>query len=68
MSKRDGTSANQQDQIMQCVGTVTQWLRRGATVELEGRRPVAELAGVSEGLAHQKADVSGSAGMPDDER
>jgi len=43
-------------------------LRRGATLELDGRRPVAELAEVIEGLAHQKADVSGSAGMLDYER
>ena len=63
-----GKTADQQDQILQYVRTVQPLLRRGATLELDGRRPVAELAEVIEGLAHQKADVSGSAGMLDYER
>jgi hypothetical protein len=40
---------------LQYLRTVEPLLRRGATLDLDGRRPVAELADVIEGLAHQKA-------------
>jgi len=50
-----GTTARQQDEILQYLRTVEPLLRRGATLDLDGRRPVAELADVIEGLAHQKA-------------
>ncbi len=50
-----GKTADQQDQILQYVRTVQPLLRRGATLELDGRRPVAELADAIEGLARQKA-------------
>ena len=46
-----GRSAAEQEQIADYVRTVEPLLRRGATVELDGRREVAELADVIEGLA-----------------
>lgn len=45
-----GRSADQQAQIRQYVLDVEPLLRRGATVELDGRRPVEELADVIEAL------------------
>ena len=50
-----GTTARQQDEILQYLRTVEPLLRRGATLDLDGRRPVAELADAIEALAHQKA-------------
>lgn len=45
-----GKSAQQRAEIVQYVQTVELLLRRGATLELDGRRPVAELADVIETL------------------
>lgn len=45
-----GRSADQQDEIRQYVLDVEPLLRRGATVELDGRRPVGEPADVIEAL------------------
>ncbi len=50
-----GKTADQQDEILQYLRTVEPLLRRGATLELDGRRLVTELADVIEGLARQKA-------------
>jgi len=50
-----GKTAEQQDEILQYLRTVEPLLRRGATLELDGRRLVTELADVIEGLARQKA-------------
>jgi len=50
-----GKTADQQDEILKYLRTVEPLLRRGATLELDGRRPVAELADVIEGLAHPMA-------------
>ncbi|MGI8682334.1 MAG: hypothetical protein ACR2JO_09475, partial [Mycobacteriales bacterium] len=63
-----GKTADQQDEILKYLRTVEPLLRRGATLELDGRRPVTELADVIEGLAHPMASRTGSAGMLDDER
>lgn len=45
-----GKTAEQQAEIERYVGEVEPLLRRGATVELDGRRPTEELADVVEGL------------------
>ena len=45
-----GKSQEHQDEIRWAVLEVEPLLRRGATLELDGRRPVAELADVVEGL------------------
>ncbi|RZU19010.1 shikimate kinase [Kribbella rubisoli] len=45
-----GRTAEQQAEIAAYVETVEPLLRRGATVELDGRKPVGELADVIEGL------------------
>ncbi|WP_454854011.1 AAA family ATPase [Promicromonospora soli] len=45
-----GRSADQQAEIREYVVEVEPLLRRGADVELDGRRPIAELADVVEGL------------------
>jgi shikimate kinase len=45
-----GRTAEQQAEIAGYVETVEPLLRRGATVELDGRKPVAELADLIEGL------------------
>ncbi len=50
-----GKTADQQDEILKYLRTVEPLLRRGATLELDGRRPVAELADVIEGLGHSMA-------------
>ncbi len=46
-----GKSAEQRAEIAKYVETVEPLLRRGASVELDGRLPVAELADAVEGLA-----------------
>jgi len=63
-----GKTADQQAEILQYLRTVEPLLRRGATLELDGRRPVAQLADAIEGLVHQNAYVPESAGMLHDER
>ncbi|MEV0953630.1 AAA family ATPase [Promicromonospora sp. NPDC050249] len=45
-----GRSADQQAEIREYVVEVEPLLRRGADVELDGRRPIAELADTVEGL------------------
>jgi shikimate kinase len=45
-----GRTAEQQAEIAGYVETVEPLLRRGATVELDGRKPVSELADLIEGL------------------
>lgn len=45
-----GRSLEQQDEIRRYTREVEPLLRRGATLELDGRRPLAELADVVEGL------------------
>ena len=45
-----GTTAAQRAEIAGYVRTVEPLLRRGATLELDGRRPVSELADIIEGL------------------
>jgi shikimate kinase len=45
-----GTTAEQQAEIAQYVQTVEPLLRRGATLELDGRQPVSELADLIERL------------------
>ena len=45
-----GSTAEQRAEIAHFVDTVEPLLRRDATVELDGRRPVAELADAVEGL------------------
>jgi shikimate kinase len=45
-----GRTAEQRAEIAANLVSVEPLLRRGATVELDGRRPVAELADVVEGL------------------
>jgi len=50
-----GKTADQQDEILKYLRNVEPLLRRGATLELDGRRPVAELADVIEGLGHPMA-------------
>ncbi len=45
-----GKTAEQQAEIERYVGEVEPLLRRGATLELDGRRPVGELAGTVERL------------------
>jgi dephospho-CoA kinase len=45
-----GRTAEQQAEIAEYVETVEPLLRRGATVELDGRKPVEELADLIEGL------------------
>lgn len=54
-----GRTPEQQDEIRTYVRTVEPLLRRGATLELDGRRPVAELADVVEALLLADADGSG---------
>lgn len=50
-----GKTADQQAEILQYLRTVEPLLRRGATLELDGRRPVVQLADAIEGLVHQNA-------------
>lgn len=50
-----GKTADQQDEILKYLRTVEPLLRRGATLELDGRRPVTELADVIEELGHPMA-------------
>ncbi len=50
-----GKTADQQDEILKYLRTVEPLLRRGATLELDGRRPVTKLADVIEGLGHPMA-------------
>ena len=45
-----GGTSEQQAEIARYVDTVEPLLRRGATLELDGRRPASELADVIEGL------------------
>jgi hypothetical protein len=45
-----GNSSEQQAQILGYLETVEPLLRRGATLELDGRAPANELASVIEGL------------------
>lgn len=45
-----GRSTDEQAEIRQCVVDVEPLLRRGATVQLDGRRPVGELADAIEAL------------------
>jgi shikimate kinase len=45
-----GKTAAQRAEVERYVATVEPLLRRGATLELDGQRPVAELADVVEGL------------------
>ncbi|WP_329002861.1 AAA family ATPase [Kribbella sp. NBC_00709] len=49
-----GSTAEQQAEIAGYVETVEPLLRQGATVELDGRKPVGELADLIEGLAIQR--------------
>jgi len=50
-----GATAEQRAEIAGYVDTVEPLLRRGATSELDGRRPVAELADVVEGYLKRQA-------------
>jgi hypothetical protein len=45
-----GNSSEQRDEITRNVDTVEPLLRRGATLELDGQRPIAELADIIEEL------------------
>jgi dephospho-CoA kinase len=49
-NNRYGSTAEQQAEIAEYVETVEPLLRAGATVELDGRKPVEELADLIEGL------------------
>lgn len=49
-----GKTTAQQAEIAAYVATVEPLLRRGATLELDGRRPVAELADLVEGLVERR--------------
>ncbi|WP_116450695.1 AAA family ATPase [Blastococcus litoris] len=49
-----GRTAAQQAEIAHYLDTVEPLLRRGASLELDGRRPVGELADVVEGLLRPK--------------
>ena len=49
-----GGTAEEQAEIAKYARTVEPLLRRGATLELDGRRPVAEIADLIEGLAGQR--------------
>ncbi len=51
-----GKSPNERAEIGHYVATVEPLLRRGATVELDGRRPVRELADAIERLVANRAD------------
>ena len=52
-TNRYGQTPEQLAEILGYVETVEPLIRAGATVELDGRRPVAELADVVEGLARE---------------
>lgn len=60
-----GRTTDQQTEIRKYVVEVEPLLRRGASVELDGRRPVAELADVIEGLLQgEPADTFGHDQVP----
>ncbi|TDW15694.1 AAA family ATPase [Kribbella kalugense] len=49
-----GATAEEQAEIAEYVETVEPLLRRGATLELDGRKPVVEIADLIEGLVGQR--------------
>jgi shikimate kinase len=58
-----GKSAQQRAEIVHYVETVEPLLRSGATVELDGRRPLAELTDVVEALLESSLTRPPSAGF-----